>query len=60
MTKKTTTGAKRKGGNTMTREQMYELLKKKHAETDWNNLQSIKTYNEYARMLRKLVEEDEE
>lgn len=44
----------------MTREQMYELLKKKHAETDWNNLQSIKTYNEYARMLRKLVEEDEE
>lgn len=42
----------------MTREEMYKLLEKKHKETDWNNLQSIKAYNEYARMLRKLVEEE--
>lgn len=42
----------------MTREEMYKLLEKKHKETDWNNLQSIKAYNEYARMLRKLVDEE--
>ena len=41
----------------MTREEYYELLKKKHAETDWNNLESIKRYNEYARMLRQLLED---
>lgn len=40
----------------MTRDEMYRLLEKKHKETDWNNLQSIKAYNEYARMLRKLLE----
>ena len=34
---------------------MYELLKKKQAETNWNDLQSIKAYNEYARMLRNLL-----
>ena len=42
----------------MTQEQMYKLLEKKHKETDWNNLQSIKAYNEYARMLRKQVNRD--
>ncbi len=42
----------------MTREEMYIMLKKKHAETDWNNRQSVKAYNEYAQMLRKLVEEE--
>lgn len=46
------------GGESMTREEMYKLLEKKHKETDWNNLQSIKAYNEYARMLRKLVDEE--
>ena len=40
----------------MSREEYYELLKKKHEQTDWNNLQSIKAYNEYARMLRSLIE----
>lgn len=41
----------------MTKEQYYELLKIKHAETDWNNLNSIKAYNEYARQLRKMIKE---
>ena len=41
----------------MTREEYYALLKKKHEETDWNNLESIKRYNEYARMLRQMLEE---
>ena len=42
----------------MTTEEYYELLKKKHAETDWNNLESIKKYNEYARILRSMLEEE--
>lgn len=42
----------------MTREEMYKLLEKKHKETDWNNLQSIKAYNEYAKMLRHMLDED--
>lgn len=41
----------------MTREEYYELLKAKHALTDWNDLQSIKAYNEYARELRRQLEE---
>lgn len=40
----------------MTQEKYYELLKKKHEETDWNNLQSVIAYNEYARMLRRQME----
>lgn len=43
----------------MTREEMYKLLEQKHKETDWNDLQSIKEYNEYARMLRELVHTEE-
>lgn len=39
----------------MTREQYYELLKKRHEQTDWNNRDSIRAYNEYARQLRKLL-----
>ena len=41
----------------MTREEYYELLKKKHQQTDWTNLDSIKEYNEYARELRKQLNE---
>ena len=48
-----------KGGMRMTREEYYELLKVKHDQTDWNNLDSIKAYNEYARELRHLIQEDE-
>ena len=43
----------------MTRAEYYELLEKKHKETDWKNLNSIKAYNEYARQLRHLIDEDE-
>lgn len=42
----------------MTREEMYELLEKKHKQTDWNDLASIKEYNEYARRLRSQYEWD--
>lgn len=43
----------------MTRAEYYKLLEKKHKETDWKNLNSIKAYNEYARQMRKLIDEDE-
>lgn len=43
----------------MTRAEYYKLLEKKHKETDWNNLTSVKEYNEYARQLRHLIDEDE-
>lgn len=43
----------------MTYEEYMEALKKKHDETDWNDLESIKKYNEYARMLRSLMEYNE-
>ena len=36
--------------------ELYELLEKKHKETDWSNLLSIKAYNEYARQLRNEYE----
>ena len=42
----------------MTRDQYYQLLKAKHEQTDWNDLASIKAYNEYARALRKQLDED--
>lgn len=35
----------------MTREEVYKLLEIKHKQTDWDNMQSIKEYNEYARKL---------
>ena len=39
----------------MTWEEYYKILKMKHAETNWNNLQSVREYNEFARELRKMV-----
>lgn len=43
----------------MSRDEYYQLLKEKHERTDWNDLESIKAYNEYARQLRKQIKEDE-
>lgn len=43
----------------MTRAEMYELLEKKYKETNWNSKDSVHAYNEYARMLRKMVDDDE-
>ena len=40
------------------KEQYYKLLKQKHTQTNWNNLESIKEYNRYARELRKSYEEN--
>lgn len=42
----------------MTREEMYERLRERAAQTDWNDLASIKAYNEYARMLRDFLKEE--
>ena len=39
----------------MTSEEYYALLKERHEQTDWNNLDSIKAYNEYARELRHIM-----
>lgn len=44
----------------MTREEMFELLKKKYKETNWNSRDSVHAYNEYARFLREMVEEEED
>lgn len=42
----------------MTRDEHYALLREKHEQTDWNDLNSIKEYNEYARTLRKQLEQE--
>ena len=42
----------------MTREEMFELLEQKYKETNWNNRESVHAYNEYARLLRSMLEED--
>lgn len=44
----------------ITREEYYELLKKKHEKTDWNSLESVKEYNEYGRQLRKQMQTEED
>lgn len=44
----------------MTYEEYYEALKEKHDETDWSNLDEVKAYNEFARMLRSLMEMEDE
>lgn len=43
----------------MTREEYYALLKEKISETDFDNLESIKEYNMYARELRMQIETEE-
>lgn len=40
----------------MTTEQYYSALKEKHEKTDWNNRESIREYNEFARCLRSMME----
>lgn len=39
----------------ITRSQYNDLLAKKKIETDWNNLDSITNYNEFARIMRKCI-----
>lgn len=41
----------------MSRDEYYELLKEAHTKTDWNDKASIRAYNEYARELRKQMQE---
>lgn len=42
----------------MTREELYEMLKKKWEQVDKNNLEEIKAYNRWARKLRKEYESE--
>lgn len=44
----------------MTRQEYYAALAEKHKQMDWNDLASIKTYNEYAKMLRKQLDEEDD
>ncbi len=44
----------------MTREEYYKALEAKKAQTNDNDLQSIKDYNEYARQLRSQMEWEED
>lgn len=41
----------------MTREEYYQRLKEKYSKTDWNNKESVKQYNDFAKQLRKELEE---
>lgn len=41
---------------TLNREDYYKLLHERHAKTNWNDLEQVKAYNEYARQLRKQLE----
>lgn len=42
----------------MTRDEYYKLLKAAREHTNRNGLNSAKAYNEYARQLKKELEED--
>lgn len=42
----------------MTSKEYYTALAERHKQTDWNNLESVRAYNEYARMLRKQMEDE--
>lgn len=42
----------------MTRDEMYKLLEQKYKETNWSSRESVHAYNEYARFLRSMLEED--
>lgn len=44
----------------MTPAEYYKALAERHKQTDWDSLPSIWAYNEYARMLRSQMEEEEE
>ncbi len=44
----------------MTSEEYYAVLKERHEQTDWNNLDSIKAYNQYARLLRQQMAAERE
>ena len=44
----------------MTRAEMYELLEQKYKETNWRSKESVHAYNEYARFLRSMLEEEED
>ena len=43
----------------MTREEYYKALAERHKQVDRNSLESIRAYNEFARMLRKQLDEED-
>ena len=44
----------------MTQAEYYAALAERHKQVDWASLESVRAYNEYARMLRKQLEEEED
>lgn len=44
----------------MTASEYYNLLREKHAQTDWSSRESIRAYNEYARKLRSSMEAEQD
>lgn len=40
----------------MTSSEYYAALTEKHKQTNWNDRNSIRVYNKYARMLRSQME----
>lgn len=43
-------------GGTLGREEYYHRLHERYAETDWNDQEQVRQYNEYARRLRSQME----
>lgn len=43
-------------GGTLSQDEYYRLLHERHAQTNWNDLERVKAYNEYARQLRSQLE----
>lgn len=43
----------------MTHEEYYKTLAERYKLVDWNSLESIRAYNEFARMLRKQLDEED-
>ena len=49
-----------KGGAIMTTETYYKILKEKWEKVDKTDRDQIRAYNEYKRLLRQLIDDDEE
>ena len=43
----------------MSRAEYYRALAERYKQVDWNSLESIRAYNDFARMLRKQLDEEE-
>lgn len=44
----------------MTDAEYYAALRERYKQVDWNNLQSVRAYNDFARLLRSEYENEKE